>query len=97
MPRATSPRYEVGTLRVEVIAGKAAGSSSVTSERVSIGSADDNQVVLRDPTVSRYHAEVSVDRGGLVVVDHGSTNGTFVGQVRVERAVVPPGTVVQLG
>lgn len=31
------------------------------------------------------------------MVDHASTNGTWAGALRLERAVVPPGTVLRLG
>jgi DNA-binding NtrC family response regulator len=97
VPRAGVRRYEVGTLTVEVVAGPDRGRAPVTGERVSVGSAEDNQLVLRDPTVSRYHAEIACDRSGLLVVDHGSTNGTFAGPVRIERAIVPPGAAIEVG
>ena len=32
-----------------------------------------------------------------MVTDLGSTNGTYIGAVRIERAIVPPGTLVKLG
>jgi DNA-binding NtrC family response regulator len=35
--------------------------------------------------------------GGALLVDHGSTNGTFVSGIRVERGVVAPGSVLTLG
>lgn len=35
-------------------------------------------VVLADPTVSRKHAQVTLNNGSLLVEDLGSTNGTFV-------------------
>jgi DNA-binding NtrC family response regulator len=53
--------------------------------------------VLGDPTVSRYHLELTRGVGGVLVVDLGSTNGTYAGTVRIERAVIPPGTQLALG
>ena len=47
---------------------------------------------LADPAVSRYHAELRPVAGGVAVTDHGSTNGTFAGGVRIDRGVVPVGT-----
>jgi DNA-binding NtrC family response regulator len=47
--------------------------------------------------VSRYHLEVSVGAAGILVSDLGSTNGTYIGAVRIERAIVPPGTLLKLG
>ena len=52
---------------------------------------------LTDPAVSRFHAELRAAQGGIAVVDHSSTNGTFAGAVRIERALVPPGTQLRVG
>lgn len=94
-PRTTD--QVVTTLRGEVVDGPDKGRSVTGTETISVGTARDNALALGDFTVSRYHLEVTAGAGGIVVVDLGSTNGTFVGAVRVERAVVPPGTLVRLG
>jgi adenylate cyclase len=52
---------------------------------------------LRDPTVSRRHAELTVVESGLRIRDFGSTNGTFVNGARVGDALVPPGSRVAFG
>jgi len=44
----------------------------------SVGSADDNDVRLADPTVSRHHAELEVGAEAVRVRDLGSSNGTSV-------------------
>jgi pSer/pThr/pTyr-binding forkhead associated (FHA) protein len=57
-------------------------------------------VMLPDPTVSRRHAQVTVEAGQLVVEDLGSTNGTFVGGRPVrpgERATAFDGDAVRFG
>jgi DNA-binding NtrC family response regulator len=64
---------------------------------VSVGTARDNALAVADFTVSRYHLDVSVRPGGILVSDLGSTNGTYIGAVRIERAIVPPGTLLKLG
>jgi DNA-binding NtrC family response regulator len=88
----------VRTVRVEVIKGPDEGKSAVaTSESVSIGTADGNDLVLTDPTVSRYHVELVRGPDGIIVVDHGSTNGTVAGSVKLERGVVAPGATLGLG
>src|SRR5882672_10352461 len=88
----------VSTLRVEVVDGPDKGKHVVGIDgAVSLGTARDNALVVGDFTVSRYHLEVSVHPGGILVSDLGSTNGTYIGAVRVERAIVPPGTLVRLG
>ncbi|HEX5059948.1 MAG TPA: sigma 54-interacting transcriptional regulator [Kofleriaceae bacterium] len=87
----------VSTLRVEVIDGPDRGANASSNDALSVGTAKDNALVIGDFTVSRYHLEASPHPGGVLVVDLGSTNGTYVGAVRVERAIVPPGTPITLG
>jgi DNA-binding NtrC family response regulator len=88
----------VRTLRVEVLAGPDQGKSATAQEEsLSLGTASDNDLVLGDATVSRYHVELRSRADGVEVVDHGSTNGTFAHGVRITRGVVPAGTVLSLG
>jgi DNA-binding NtrC family response regulator len=46
------------------------------------------QIVLSDPEVSALHCELRAVGEGILVRDLGSTNGTFLGSVRVREAVV---------
>jgi DNA-binding NtrC family response regulator len=95
-----SPRtgeHVVSTLRVEVVDGPDRGRFVVGGDVVSVGTARDNALPVADFTVSRYHLDVSVKPGGILVTDLGSTNGTYIGAVRIERAIVPPGTLLRLG
>ncbi len=87
----------VSSLRVEVIDGPDRGIHAVGGDTVSVGTARDNVLVVGDFTVSRYHLEIAARPSGIVVTDLGSTNGTYIGAVRIERAIVPPGTPVTLG
>jgi DNA-binding NtrC family response regulator len=99
METARQPTIElpIRSTRVDVVAGPDSGASRDTVESCSIGTAASNDLVLTDAAVSRYHLEVVARHDGMLVVDHGSTNGTWIGGVRVERAVVPPGTVLRVG
>ncbi|HEY6463573.1 MAG TPA: sigma 54-interacting transcriptional regulator [Polyangiaceae bacterium] len=96
--RAALPEWPVRTLRVRVVDGADAG-KTVTSEddRLTIGAADDCGLVVADRRVSRYHVEVTASTQGIRVRDMGSTNGVFVGALRVTDAVVPPATRLLLG
>jgi FHA domain len=59
------------------------------------GSAD---LVLDDPGVSRRHARVLANRGGIVVEDLGSSNGTYVNGCRISGPVeLGAGDELQLG
>lgn len=50
---------------------------------IGIGRADDNDVVVDDRWVSRYHAQVRREAGRYLAVDLGSKNGTFVNGRRI--------------
>jgi DNA-binding NtrC family response regulator len=65
-------------------------------ERLAVGTSSDNELVLTDPTVSRYHLDLRC-QDGILVKDLGSRNGTFVGDVRIHEAVVPVGTRLKIG
>jgi ABC-type multidrug transport system ATPase subunit len=63
-----------------------------------IGRAQDNQVVVADLSVSRYHAELRRNpRGGYTIADLGSHNGTFVNGQRVESAPVTERDIIGIG
>jgi DNA-binding NtrC family response regulator len=101
---ATSPlslstsRVPIRTLAVEVLSGPDAKKrAEADSERLTIGTAQGNVLVLTDPTVSRFHLELARDESGIVVDDLESTNGTSTGGIRILRGIVPPGTQLALG
>lgn len=62
-----------------------------------LGSASENDIVLRATGVSRRHALVRRQPEGIEVVDLGSKNGLFVEGQRVKRAVLSSGLRLQIG
>ena len=64
---------------------------------MAIGTADGNDLILSDSTVSRYHVELCRVAAGVVVKDQSSTNGTVVGSVRIGQGIVPAETVLTIG
>jgi hypothetical protein len=50
---------------------------------VTIGRGEDADVVIPDPAVSRLHAEIRPDGDGYIILDRGSSNGTFVNGVAI--------------
>jgi pSer/pThr/pTyr-binding forkhead associated (FHA) protein len=50
-----------------------------------------------DGTVSRNHARIAQELVGYVIYDTGSTNGTYVGGVKVQRHELHAGDLVQIG
>jgi pSer/pThr/pTyr-binding forkhead associated (FHA) protein len=64
---------------------------------ITVGSLDENDIVLKDDTVSRQHCEISLNDDQYQVKDLGSTNGTFVNQVRVKEGFLLPGCTLSIG
>lgn len=62
-----------------------------------LGSAPENDMVLRVPGVSRRHALVRRCPGGVEIVDLRSKNGLFVEGEQVTRATLTPSLRVQIG
>ena len=66
--------------------------------RAVLGRSDEVDCVLRDPNVSRRHAELRQDRSGQwEIADLGSTNGIKVNGRRVTEAPLREGDQVTVG
>lgn len=50
---------------------------------LTMGRSEENDVVLEDDGVSRFHARLLYDNGSLWLQDAGSRNGVFVNDVRI--------------
>ncbi|HYI02671.1 sigma 54-interacting transcriptional regulator [Hyalangium sp.] len=88
----------IRTLSIEVVGGPDQGKSyTAEGETVTVGTAESNDLRLTDPTVSRYHLELSRRGDRVAVTDLGSTNGTAVGPALLERGTVAPGSLLTLG
>jgi pSer/pThr/pTyr-binding forkhead associated (FHA) protein len=64
---------------------------------VGIGRSPDNDLPVDNLAVSNYHARVYFEAGRLVVEDLDSLNGTFVNDLRVERATLHDGDKIHIG
>lgn len=69
----------------------------ITSTPLVIGRLSECAIVVDDTNVSRRHAQVALEGGDLVVVDLGSTNGTFLNGRRVTRSTLKPGDEITVG
>jgi FHA domain len=64
---------------------------------VTIGRAPDNDIHIDNLSVSNYHARVYVEAGSLVIEDLNSLNGSFLNDIRVERAMLKDGDAILIG
>lgn len=62
-----------------------------------IGRALTNGIVLPDLLVSREHAQVTPEDGGVTLLDLGSANGTYVNGQPVHRCRLAPGDLISIG
>jgi two-component system, NtrC family, response regulator GlrR len=91
-----APGEPVRAFRLTLVEGPGAGATR-ESTGCSIGSHALNDLVIDDPTVSRFHCEIRVDEGGARVVDLHSKNGTVVDGLRVTDAFLRDGSTLVLG
>ena len=84
-------------LLLVVVSGSARGKRVKLGERLTVGKAPDNDLVLPDDTVSRHHCELERTALGIIVRDLGSTNHTRVGRTAVREAVIESGSTIVVG
>lgn len=72
-------------------------SYEITTPVTMLGRGTDCDLRLVDPGVSRHHAEIRLEGDTVVLVDLGSTNGTFVNGQPVRRAALADGARVMIG
>ena len=86
------------TFRLRVVAGPDAGKEHVLDEGTTmVGTHEDNDVVLTDNTVSRYHLEMRVRSDGIAVKDLDTTNGTRHAGTKVGQIVLTGPSRLRLG
>lgn len=86
--------------RLTVLEGPDAGRSVVADRRsFVIGSAHDCDFSLDDTTVSRRHCRIvyATEKGGYILEDLESRNGTYIESFRVNSAFLRPGVRIGLG
>jgi len=97
VPGPKDEKKEFGTLTLNM--GGQLGKSYAIGEKGLIIGRDPTQcdIVILDANVSRVHAWATVKKGEVVIIDRGSTNGTYVNQVKVENTTLKSGDIIQLG
>ena len=63
---------------------------------IKIGRRSDNHIILKDPRVSRSHAQIKLINDRFVIFDMNSTGGTFVNGQPTSQSVLNPGDVISL-
>ena len=92
---AGSERWQAAQIRL-----RHAGTESVhrlVGEGATIGKDSGNDLVLEDRFISGKHLRITRRGGRFLLLDHASTNGTWLGAVRLFEAEVPLHTQVHIG
>ncbi|MFQ5707427.1 MAG: SpoIIE family protein phosphatase [bacterium] len=66
-------------------------------QKYTIGRGVDNDIVVADPSVSRYHAEIAYAENFFYLKDHGSKNGSLINKRRVSVDILNNLDCIQLG
>ena len=87
----------LGYLKLKLPAG-GAQEFEVSKSEITVGRGQTNDIVIMDTKMSRLHARFEFTAGGEVtVIDIGSTNGVRVNGNKIDKALIKPGDVIQMG
>ncbi|MFH1904882.1 MAG: FHA domain-containing protein [bacterium] len=62
-----------------------------------IGRDEDNELILKDETISRKHAKIRPEKEGYVLYDMLSRNGTYVNKGKIKGYVLKNGDLISIG
>ena len=69
----------------------------ISKAKTTLGRSDENDLVLVDNTVSRYHTEIQKIKGAYFLTDLGSYNGTKVNGKSIQKVSLKNGDEIQVG
>lgn len=96
-PLVHAPHQPAEIPLLRVAAGRSALCHARVDEAVEIGRDAGSSLPIDDPSVSRHHARVFRSGREFAIEDLGSRNGTYVNTLRVTRALLTPGDLVEVG
>lgn len=91
-------RLTLAKCKLTLVNGEGAGKEFVLSRPLlQIGTKKENDIALKDETMSRVHFEIHQTKDGYLLRDAGSLNGTFINGVRVKEAFLQSGAMIRAG
>ncbi len=92
-----APTLHLRKCRLSLTVGGRVREQEFDQAEITVGAMEDNDLVVNDETVSRYHCRIVQEDASYVLVDLGSTNGTFINRVRVREGFLKPGCTIGIG
>jgi len=84
--------------KLSIVTGVQAGKEFTLSRPlIRVGTKSDNEISLKDETVSRVHFQIRQTKDGYLLEDAGSLNGVFINGLRVKEAYLSSGNVIRIG
>jgi pSer/pThr/pTyr-binding forkhead associated (FHA) protein len=77
--------------------GTKLNSSEMPDRIIKIGRAKENDIVVNDPLVGRYHAVIKIFNNYILLEDLNSTNGTFVNGKKISSSIITEKDKITLG
>lgn len=86
-----------GPMLIQLSGGAVGQRVPIAGAELKIGRKEDNDLVFDDPDVSKHHCRIVREDGGFVLEDLGSTNGTALNGLRIERQALKDWDVISMG
>ena len=84
--------------KLHLIKGNPKGKQvEVSPGTLTVGRAEDSDLIIASTRISRHHCEIVNDQGRLVIRDKDSGNGTFVNGRKIQEQDLAPGDEVRIG
>ena len=84
--------------RLHLVKGNPQGKQvEVPEGTMTVGRAEDSDLIIASTRVSRHHCEIVNEQNRLVIHDKGSGNGTLVNGANIQEQVLAAGDEVQVG
>ncbi len=88
----------VGSPKLVLLSAQQRGTSfELENDLYTIGRSEEQDIVIKDPTISTYHCDLIKKGDTYIVRDNNSTNGTRVNNVPVEEQELKGSDILQVG
>ena len=88
----------VGSPKLVLLSAQQRGTSfELENDLYTIGRSEEQDIVIKDPTISTYHCDLIKKGDTYVIRDNNSTNGTRVNNIPVEEQELKGSDILQLG